>query len=123
MKGGSGTNEATRKNGLHIRVPVLPGEAAAIKAHAQRCGLSTAAYLRNLGLGLPIDNLSAPQAVVELCRLNGDLNRIGSLLELWLAKDDRLAVQDRASLTRNINALLAELHELQAAMLAAANRL
>ena len=123
MDGGSGPKAATRKNGLHIRVPVLPDEAATIKAHAQGCGLSTAAYLRNLGLGLPTDNLSAPQAVVELCRLNGDLNRIGALLELWLAKDDRLAVQERALLTRNINALLAELHGLQAALLAAANRL
>lgn len=117
------TEVTTRKNGLHIRVPVLPAEAAAIKAHAKRCGLSTAAYLRNLGLGLPAEDLSAPQAVVALSRLNGDLNRIGSLLELWLTKEERLAVQDRATLTRNINALLAELRELQAALLAAANRL
>ncbi len=117
------TKATNRKNGLHIRVPVLPAEAAAIKAHAKRCGLSTAAYLRNLGLGLPAEDLYAPQTVLELSRLNGDMNRIGSLLERWLTNDERLAVQDRATLTRNITALLAELHDLQAALLAAANRL
>lgn len=114
---------STRKNGLHIRVPVLPDEAAAIKDQAQSCGLSTAAYLRNLGLGFPTNDLSAPKTVLELCQLHGDLARIGSLLEMWLLNDARLAVQDRATLTRNINGLLAELQILQSALLEAVNRL
>jgi hypothetical protein len=114
---------ANRKNGLHIRVPVLPDEAAVIKEQAKTCGLSTATYLRNLGLGFPISDLSAPKTVLELCRLHGDLARIGSLLEMWLLNDARLAVQDRATLTRNIHGLLAELQILQSALLETVNRL
>jgi len=113
----------TRKNGLHIRVPVLPDEAAAIKEQAKSCGLSTATYLRNLGLGFPTSDLSAPKTVLELCRLHGDLARIGSLLEMWLLNDARLTVQDRATLTRNIHGLLADLQVLQSALLETVNRL
>jgi hypothetical protein len=113
----------TRKNGLRLRVPVLPDEAAAIKAQAKSCGLSTATYLRNLGLGFPTRDLSSPKAVLELCRLHGDLARIGSLLELWLLNDTRLAIQDRATLSRNIQALLTELHVLQSSLLETVQRL
>ena len=43
----------TRKQGRHLRVPVLPEEEAAIKQKAAETGLSVAAYLRNVGLGYP----------------------------------------------------------------------
>jgi hypothetical protein len=102
---------------------VLPDEAVAIKDQAKRCGLSTATYLRNLGLGFPTRDLSAPKTVLELCQLHGDLVRIGSLLEMWLLNDARLAVQERAMLSRNIQALLAELHVLQSALLETVQRL
>ena len=112
----------TRKHGLHLRVPVRPDEAATIKAHAQQCGLSTAAFLRNLGLGLPTEALFAPVTVVELSRLNRNVERIAVLLEGWLTKDDRPAVADRAALTRNIQGVLAELQDLRAALRAAVDR-
>ena len=59
---------ATRKNGRHLRVPVLPEEEAAIKQNAAATGLSVAAYLRNVGLGhLPKGELDQ-KAVLELLR-------------------------------------------------------
>ena len=112
-----------RNPGFCLRVPVRPEEAALIKSQAKRCGLSTAAYLRNLGLGNRVEGVFDAQAVLELSRLNRDLNRIGDVLEQWLSRDDRLSVHDRATLTRNLGAVLQELRTLQAKLLAAANRL
>ena len=112
-----------QNSGYCLRVPVKAHEAAAIKSQARRCGLSTAAYLRNLGLGLAVESTFDAEAVLELSRLNRDLQRIGDLLEQWLNRDDRMSLHDRATLTRNIGAVLQELRGLQARLLAAANRL
>jgi hypothetical protein len=112
-----------RNSGYCLRVPVRGDEAVAIKSQARRCGLSTAAYLRNLGLGFPVAGVFDAEAVLELSRLNRDLNRIGTLLEQWLMRDDRLTVQDRATLTRTISGVLSELRGLQAVLLTAAKRL
>lgn len=112
-----------QNSGYCLRVPVKAHEAAAIKSQARRCGLSTAAYLRNLGLGLSVESTFDAEAVLELSRLNRDLQRIGDLLERWLCREDRLSVHDRAMVTRNISAVLQELHSLQAGLLVAANRL
>lgn len=112
-----------QNSGYCLRVPVKAHEAAAIKSQATRCGLSTAAYLRNLGLGHRVEGVFDAEAVLELSRLNRDLHRIGDLLEQWLSRKDRLSVHDRAMVTRNISAGLQELRSLQARLLVAANRL
>jgi len=112
-----------QNSGYCLRVPVKAHEAAAIKSQARRCGLSTAAYLRNLGLGLSVESTFDAEAVLQLTRLNRDLHRIGDLLDQWLSREDRLSVHDRATLTRNISAMLQELRTIQSSLLAAANRL
>ncbi len=112
-----------QNSGYCLRVPVKAHEAAAIKNQARRCGLSTAAYLRNLGLGNRVEGVFDAEAVLELSRRNRDLQRIGDLLEQWLNRDERLSVYDRAMLTRNIGAVLQELRTIQSTMLAATNRL
>ena len=81
----------TRKQGRHLRVPVLPEEEAAIKQKAAETGLSVAAYLRNVGLGYPITGIVDYRQVRELARINGDLGRLGGLLKLWLTNDVRTA--------------------------------
>ena len=111
-----------RNSGYCLRVPVRTDEAVAIKSQAQRCGLSTAAYLRNLGLGHPVTGVFDAEAVLALSRANRELARIGELLEQWLQNDDRLSVLGRAALTRNIGAVLAELRTLQATLLATVQR-
>ena len=112
-----------QNSGYCLRVPVKAHEAAAIKSQATRCGLSTAAYLRHLGLGHRVEGVFDAEAVLELSRLNRDLQRIGNLLEQWLSRDDRLSVHDRTLVTRNIGAALTELRTIQSTLLAAANRL
>ena len=46
--------QSTRKNGKHLRVPVLYEEEAAIKQNAEAAGQTVAAYLRNVGMGYQI---------------------------------------------------------------------
>jgi hypothetical protein len=79
----------TRKH-CHLRVPVLPEEALAIKAQAQAVGLPVAAYLRNVGLGIEVKSVLDYQRIGELAKINGDLGRLGGLLKLWLTNDERL---------------------------------
>jgi hypothetical protein len=79
----------TRKQ-RHLRVPVLPQEAEAIKAQAQAVGLPVAAYLRNVGLGIEVKSVLDYKRIEELARINGDLGRLGGLLKLWLTNDERL---------------------------------
>lgn len=59
----------TRKNGRHLRVPVLPNEEAIIKEKAAGSSLSTAAYLRNVGMGYPIKSKRSiwHTGLIELC--------------------------------------------------------
>jgi len=79
----------TRKHGKHIRVPVLPEEEALIKRNADAAGLSTAAFLRKVGMGYEVESMVDIEQVQELSRVNGDLGRLGGLLKLWLSNDER----------------------------------
>lgn len=81
--------KTTRKHGKHIRVPVLPEEEAIIKRNADAAGLSTAAFLRKIGMGYEVESMVDIEQVQELSRVNGDLGRLGGLLKLWLSNDER----------------------------------
>jgi hypothetical protein len=85
----SQNSHVTRKQ-RHLRVPVLPEEAQAIKTQAQSAGLPVAAYLRNVGLGIEVKSVLDYQRIEELARINADLGRLGGLLKLWLTNDERL---------------------------------
>lgn len=78
----------TRKR-RHLRVPVLPHEEEQIKRNAAASGRSTAAYLRNVGIGYEVSGILDLRRVEELARINGDLGRLGGLLKLWLTNDAR----------------------------------
>lgn len=84
------TEKPTRKNGKHLRVPVLADEEQAIKNNAAKAGLTTAEYLRRLGIGHEIHGIIDQQHILTLSKINGDLGRLGGLLKLWLANDERL---------------------------------
>ena len=94
----------TRKNGRHLRVPVLLSEEIQIKSNAATAGLSIAEYLRRISLGYQIQSSIDKDYVLQLAKINGDLGRLGGLLKLWLTQDKRVAHFDlqtvRALLTR-----------------------
>jgi hypothetical protein len=107
----SQTRHITRKQ-RHLRVPVLPEEALAIKAQAQAVGLPVAAYLRNVGLGIEVRSVLDYQRIEELARINADLGRLGGLLKLWLTNDEWL----RQVKARELRAVLNKIEANQEAM-------
>jgi hypothetical protein len=90
--------QSTRKNGKHLRVPVLHEEEAAIKQNAEAAGQTVAAYLRNVGMGYQIKGIVDNNEVEKLAKINGDLGRLGGLLKLWLTNDERTAHFNEATI-------------------------
>lgn len=97
-----------RRSSPHIKVWLLPSEKAAIQAKASAHTLSDSAYLRTLGLDMPIRSTVDQEAIQELAKINGDLGRLGGLLKMWLTNRERVINEDR------ITALVAELEGTQA---------
>ncbi|RUR17663.1 conjugal transfer transcriptional regulator TraJ [Legionella sp. km535] len=102
----------TRKNGRHLRVPVLPSEEIQIKSNAATAGLSIAEYLRRISLGYQIQSNVDKDQILQLAKINGDLGRLGGLLKLWLTQDKRVAHFD----LQTIKTLLARIQTTQDAM-------
>jgi hypothetical protein len=110
---GTGTIE-TRKGNTPIKVWVTPGEKQAIETNAKNCGMSTSAYLRKVGLGMPIKSILDQNSIADLAKVNADQGRLGGLLKLWLTNDEKLKPYDRVKLSTNITKLLGEIKRLQA---------
>ncbi|WP_036993415.1 conjugal transfer transcriptional regulator TraJ [Metapseudomonas furukawaii] len=113
----------TRKNSPLIKVRVLPAEKEAIEENARRVGLSTSAYLRNVGLGIEVRGVLDQQAVVEMSKVNGDIGRLGGLLKMWLTNDERLALFNQQQLQESIVEALAKIKVLQDELLQVVKRL
>ncbi|HAT1129363.1 TPA: conjugal transfer transcriptional regulator TraJ [Legionella pneumophila] len=103
----------TRKNGRHLRVPVLPSEEIQIKSNAAKAGLSIAEYLRRVSLGYPIQSTVDKDCILQLSKINADMGRLGGLLKLWLSQDKRVAHFDQ----RLVMSLLSKIRLTQDAML------
>ncbi len=103
-----------------IPVPCLPSEKEEIKTRAKACGMSVAAYLRNLGLNHRPKAVLDAKAVMELAKVNGDLGRLGGLLKMLLTNKERLKDKDRT--VHDIEALLADIQTTQATLFEAARR-
>lgn len=102
----------TRKNGRHLRVPVLPDEETQIKANAANAGLSISEYLRRISLGYQLQSAIDKDHVIQLAKINADVGRLGGLLKLWLTQDKRVSHFDHAT----IMTLLKKIRVLQEAM-------
>ena|SRR3989338_9875220 len=102
----------TRKNGRHLRVPVLPNEEMQIKANAASVGLSIAEYLRRISLGYQLQSTFDKDHILQLAKINADVGRLGGLLKLWLTQDKRVAHFDHAT----VMTLLKKIRLLQEAM-------
>jgi hypothetical protein len=109
---GTGTIE-TRKGNTPIKVWVTPSEKKAIETSAMNCGMSTSAYLRQIGFGMPIKSILDQNSIADLAKVNADQGRLGGLLKLWLTNDEKLKSYDRAKLSVSITKLLGEIKRLQ----------
>jgi hypothetical protein len=68
--------------------------------------MSTSAYLRQVGLGMPIKSILDQNSIVDLAKVNADQGRLCGLLKLWLTNDEKLKPYDQAKLSMNIIKLL-----------------
>lgn len=103
----------SRQRTRNLRVPVLPNEEADIKNNAANCGLSTAAYLRALGLNYTPKTMLDNQTALELLKLGADMGRVGGLLKMWLTNDDRLKSMGKDKVKPIIEGLLNDLKDNQ----------
>jgi hypothetical protein len=108
-------SRSPEKRSTHIRVPVLAGERAAILKQAERCGLSLAGYLRNLGLGYQPESQSKRESVELLLRIEKELSRLRTVLEAMT--DDT-----KSSDGQRIHSVLSEMRVVQTELLEAARR-
>jgi hypothetical protein len=106
------TDKPTRRDNP-LKVYGLPEEKAHIKAHAMACGNTVSSYLLSVGMGYPIRSILDHQRVTELAKVNADLGRLGGLLKLWLAQDERLSVKNFPNIDRTIVAVLTKIDENQ----------
>jgi hypothetical protein len=112
----------SRRRVKQLQVPVLPTEAIDIKRLAAECGLSVAAYLRELGLQYKPKGILDYKAVTELAKVNGDLGRLGGLLKMLLSNDNRLKSAGKDVVVPTIKEILEEIKVTQALLLETARR-
>lgn len=101
-----------RQRPKKVSFRVTGEEKAWIKAQADLCDMSLAAYSRSLVLGhTPKSNVDQQQ-FAELAGLHADLGRMGGLLKLWLS-DHQIKVQGKAL---NIDELINDIRITQIAL-------
>lgn len=97
-----------RPRGRRIEVWLTPDEEALIAEKAEQSGLSRSAYLRNVGLNLPIRSVVDLKSVADLAKVNGDLGRVAGLLKLWL-----LEKRGQGAKPSDVEKMMNEFRELQ----------
>lgn len=112
----------SRQRVKQLHVPALPAEISTIKINAANCGLSVAAYLRNLGLNYHPKTTLDSGAAIELAKVNGDLGRLGGLLKMLLTNDERLKALGKEQVSAKIDALLDDIQATQAVLFEAARK-
>jgi hypothetical protein len=69
-----------------LKIYVTPRQREEIEARAASVGMSVSSFLGALGLNAPIRSRTDADAVLDLLRINGDLGRLGGLLNQWLSE-------------------------------------
>ena len=105
---------STRQRVQQLRVPVLPAEADEIKKNAAKCGMTVAAYLRDLGLKYKPSSLVDADAVQEMVKVNGDQGRLGGPLKMYLTNDERVKAMGKDKANAAVEHLLADIKTTQA---------
>ena len=78
-----------RKTTTPLKVCVLPEERTFIQEQAKLCCRTTSTYLRDLALGYKPQSKTDLDVVREMMSVNANLARLGNLLKLWLADDQK----------------------------------
>ncbi len=88
MKSSKVKKESKKLKNRYINTRCTDREYEEIKEKAVNTGLSSSAYLRNLGLNYPIKSVVDQRALSELVKCRADLGRLGGLFKLWLESEN-----------------------------------
>jgi hypothetical protein len=108
--------EKTRRESTPVKVWVTPAEKAEIGKKAAAHSLSASAYLRRLGLALPVESTVDQTAVLELVKINADLGRLGGLIKMWLTSNESFQSGSAFAMQQKLNGVLNEVRSLQKKM-------
>ena len=108
--------EKTRRESTPVKVWVTAAEKAEIGKKAAGHSLSASAYLRRLGLALPVESTVDQTAVLELVKINADLGRLGGLIKMWLTSNESFGSASALSMQRKLDGVLNEVRSLQKKM-------
>jgi len=107
----------TRKNSTPIKVWVLPEEKGLIEENARATGRSVSSYLRAVGIGYQPQSVLDHRAIEDLAKVNADLGRLGGLLKMWLANDEKLAMYESVQIQQTIHGVLVKIGQVQLELL------
>jgi len=110
------SKEKTRRESTPVKVWVTPAEKAEIGKKAAAHSLSASAYLRRLGLALPVESTVDQTAVLELIKINADLGRLGGLFKMWLTSNESFQSISAQAIQRRVEGALNEVRALQRKM-------
>jgi hypothetical protein len=96
---------------LTLKIYLAEEEYSAIRASANRAGLSLSTFCRRVCLGTPVPSLEHQEARLELRKIKGALGKLGGLVKQALANG-----ADRALVHRLLHELDARQRELRDAV-------
>jgi hypothetical protein len=108
--------EKTRRESTPVKVWVTAAEKAAIGEKAAAHSMSASAYLRSLGLALPIQSSIDQRSVLELLKINADLGRLGGLIKMWLTSNESFESASAQAMQRKLDGTLNQIRALQKQM-------
>jgi hypothetical protein len=108
--------EKTRRESPPVKVWVTAAEKAAISEKAAAHSMSASAYLRRVGLALPVQSTVDQRAVLELAKINADLGRLGGLIKMWLTSNEHWESSNGQAMQRKLDGTLNEIRSLQKKM-------
>lgn len=109
----------TRRRAKIVPVRVSPDELATIRDNAAGTSLATSTFMRETAIGHRPRSTVDRQAVHRLAILRADLGRVGGLLRMWLANDERVAFGE----SLDVPGLVVRIDELRARIEAAVREL
>ena len=96
-----------------MKVWVTPAKKAEIGKKAAAHSLRASAYLRQLGLALPVESTVDQTAVLELVKINADLGRLGGLIKMWLTSNESFQPASALAMQLKLDGVLNEVRSLQ----------
>ena len=106
----------------HIKVYGTNDDLEKIKSSAEVAGLSASTYLKNIGVGYKINTVADYRKVEELSKINADLARLGNLLRLVMANDNKVKYFGQKHILKMIDNLTDMQTEMKSIMAALINK-